>query len=55
MNSDHIIDQTTKKIKIQIMKINDLFEMKMIISDFMNKIVNSITSDHASKFVITET
>ena len=55
MNSDHIIDQITKKIKAQIMKINNLFKMKMIISSFMNKIVNSITSNHASEFVIVKT
>ena len=58
MNSDHIVDQITKKIKAQIMKINDLFEMKMIISntsDSMNKTVNSITSNHASEFIIIKT
>ena len=54
MNFSHIIDQTTKKIKVQIMKINNLFEMKMITLNFMNKIINSITSDHASESVITE-
>ena len=39
------------------MKINDLFEIKMIISetsDSMNKTADSITSDHASESVITE-
>ena len=52
MNSDHIVDQITKKIKAQIMKINDLFEMKMIILSFMNKTADSITSNHASEFII---
>ena len=36
------------------MKINDLFEIKMIISDVsdsMNKITDSVTSDHASESV----
>ena len=58
MNFNHIVDQTIKKIKAQIMKINNLFEMKMIImniiSDSMNKIADSITSDHTSESVITE-
>ena len=33
------------------MKINDLFEMKIIISDFMNKIVDSIISNHVNEFI----
>ena len=52
MNSDHIVDQITKKIKAQIMKINDLFEIKMII---LNKIADSITSNHVSEFITAET
>ena len=55
MNFNHIVDQTTKKIKAQIMKINDLFKIKMIILstlNSMNKIVNSVTSNHASESVI---
>ena len=58
MNSDHIVNQITKKIKAQIMKINDLFEIKIITSDAlnsMNKTADSVTSDHASKFIIAET
>ena len=51
MNSDHIVDQTTKKIKAQITEINDLFKMKM--TTLMNKTVDSITSDHASGSAIT--
>jgi len=58
MNSDHIINQTTKKIKVQIVKINNLFKIKMIISDAlssMNKTADSITSNHASESVIVKT
>ena len=33
MNFNYIVDQITKKIKTQTVKINDLFEMKIIISD----------------------
>ena len=60
MNFSHIVDQTTKKIKAQTVKINDLFEMKMIIlsliiSDSMNKTADSITSNYASEFVTVKT
>ena len=58
MNFDHIVNQTTKKIKAQIMKINNLFEIKMItsdVSDSMNKTVNLVTSNHASEFIIIKT
>ena len=54
MNFNHIIDWTTKKIKAQTVKINDLFEMKMIISDFINKTADSITSDYASESATAE-
>ena len=54
MNFSHIIDQITKKIKAQIMKINNLFEMKMIILNFINKTADSITSDHTSEFITAE-
>ena len=55
MNFDHIIDWTTKKIKAQTVKINDLFEIKMIILNFMNKTADSIINDHASKLIIIKT
>ena len=58
MNSDHIVDQIIKKIKAQIMKINDLFEMKMATPGSpgsMNKAANSITSGHASESATIKT
>ena len=58
MNFNHIIDQTTKKIKAQIMKINNLFKIKIITSDtlsFINKTADSIINNHASEFITVKT
>ena len=58
MDSGHIVDQTTKEVKVQTVEVNNLFEIKMTTpgaSSSMNKAADSITSGHASGSVTAET